>query len=74
MATNIKGTANIIAKLMDNQATLLFVDKTHQIDPYRVQNLEKLEYDGVNHAWICTFGGTDFSVPLADYDIYFLSQ
>ena len=74
MSTNIQGTANIIAKLMDNQATLLFVDKTHQIAPYRVQNLKKLEYDGVNHAWICTFGGTDFVVPLSDYDIYFLSK
>ena len=74
MSTNINGTANIIAKLMDNKATLLFVDKTHQIAPYRVQYLDKLEYDGANHAWICTFGGTDFSVPLADYDIYFLSK
>lgn len=72
--TNVKGTSNIITKLQDNHPTLLFIDKTHQIEPYRVQNLESLSYDSVNHAYNCTFGGTTFQVLLSDYDIYILSE
>ena len=74
MATNIKGTANIVSKLQDNHPTLLFVDKTFQVDPYRVSNLEALEYDPNDHAYDVTFGGTTFHVLLADYDIYLLSE
>ena len=70
----IKGTSNIICKLDDNQPTVLFIDKTHQIDPYRVQGLDSLQYDAVNHAYILDFGGNVFTVPLADYDMYLLTK
>ena len=69
-----KGTANIICKLDDNALTVLFIDRTHQIDPYRVQGLTSLEYDSVNHAYILDFGGNVFTVPLADYDMYLLTK
>lgn len=74
MATNIKGTSNIIAKLSDNHPTLLFVDKTAQIAPYRVSNLETLSYDPNDHAYDVTFGGTTFHVLLSEYDIYLLTE
>lgn len=70
----IKGTSNIICKLDDNKPTVLFIDKTHQIDPYRVQGLDSLQYDSVNHAYVFDFGGNVFTVPLADYDMYLLTK
>lgn len=69
---NQTGTSNIICKLSDRNPTVLFIDKTHIIPPYRVSGLEKLEYDGANHAYILTFGGTDFTVLLNEYDMYII--
>lgn len=71
---NKSGTSNIIAKLDDHKPTLLFIDKTHQIAPYRVSGCDSIEYDAGNHAYICTFSGTSFVVALSDYDIYLLTN
>lgn len=70
---NKSGTANIIAKMDDKKPAVLFIDKTHQIDPYRVTGLDSLEYDAVNHAYILDFNGNVFTVSLSDYDMYFMT-
>lgn len=70
---NKSGTANIIAKMDDKTPTVLFIDKTHQIAPYRVTGLTSLEYDSVNHAYILNFGGNVFTVLLSEYDMYFMT-
>ncbi|MBO5956640.1 MAG: hypothetical protein J6Q39_03710 [Bacteroidales bacterium] len=70
---NKNGTSNIICKLSDNNPSVLFKYKVNPNDaPYRVSGLEKLEYDGANHAYILTFGGTDFTVLLSEWDMYLL--
>lgn len=70
---NPTGTSNIICKLSDRNPTVLFKYKINPNDaPYRVSGLEKLEYDGANHAYILTFGGTDFTVLLSEWDMYII--
>ena len=70
---NKTGTSNIICKLSDNNPSVLFKDKQNPNNaPYRVSGLEKLEYDGANNAYILTFGGTDFTVLLSEWDMYLL--